>query len=175
MHHLSRRLAATILVLTAVLVAFGTTPASAAPLQGANRFENAPFVQTVGGVFTGTTQHATKQFGERVHAGNAGGASVWFRWRAVNDGTVRFSTRGSDFDTLLAVYRGNALGTLSEVCANDDAHSAPMGEFWSQVQFQAHAGVTYRIVIDGYNDDGTDPPPVERGDYVLRVLNYAQA
>jgi hypothetical protein len=166
------RLAAALLIATGALVGLTPSPAAAAPLQGANRFENAPLVQTVGGTFTGNTFSATKQFGERVHAGNAGGASVWFRWRAVNNGPVRFSTRGSDFDTLLAVYRGNALGSLVQVRANDDVAS---GDRTSRVQFQAQAGVTYRIVIDGYNRNELDPPPAERGNYVLRVLNYAQA
>ena len=172
MKHVWRRSAATILALTALLLGTGTAPASAAELQGANRFENAPTIQTVGGIFRGDTFRATRQAGEPLHAGQDGGASVWFKWRAIGSGPVRFSTRGSDFDTVLAVYRGRTIDHLVPVKANDDVAG---GTLWSRVQFQAVDGATYRIVIDGFNGNGAGvPPPVERGNYVLRVVNYVQ-
>jgi hypothetical protein len=143
-------------------------PASAATLQGANRFENAPFVQSVGGVFRGTNVGATRQAGEPEHPASEGGASVWFKWRAVNDGPALITTRGSDFDTILAVYRGSQLNHLVRVAANDDTPT--QDEVWSRVRFNAQAGVTYRIQLDGYNFNGpSSPPPVETGNYVLRV------
>jgi hypothetical protein len=169
--HLSLRRGAAILVaLVSLILGFTSTPAGAAPLQGANQFGNAPFVQSVGGVFRGTTVGTNKQAGEPDHANNDGGASVWFKWRAVNDGPVRITTRGSDFDTLLAVYRGPDLQNLAVVRQNDDTPEADF--LWSRVQFPAQAGVTYRIAIDGYNGSGAGtPPPVERGNYVLRITN----
>lgn len=167
------RTATASLAVAGLVLGAGVTPASAAPLQGANQFGNAPFIQTVGGIFTGDTFGANKQPGEPDHAMNDGGASVWFKWRAIGSGPVRFSTRGSDFDTTLAVYRGNDVAHLALVRQNDDNpnHTG----VWSQVQFQAVDGVTYRIAIDGYNRNGAGaPPPVQRGDYVLRVINYTQ-
>ena len=169
MFHRFRRGAAILAAAVSLVVGFAA-PADAAELQGANQFGNAPFVQSVGGVFRGTTFGTNKQAGEPDHANNDGGASVWFKWRAVNDGVVRITTRGSDFDTLLAVYRGATVQNLALVRQNDDT---PEGSFlWSRVQFPAQAGVTYRIAIDGYNRSGAGtPPPVERGNYVLRITN----
>ena len=170
MRHPLRRVAAIAIVLSALALGSGATPASAAELQGANRFANAPFIQTVGGIFRGDNFGASREPGEPQHASTLGGASVWFKWRAIGDGPVRFTTRGSDFDTVLAVYRGRSVDHLVEVRSNDDVQS---GTTWSRVQFQAVDGATYRIAIDGYNGV-PGPPPVERGNYVLRVINFAQ-
>src|SRR5262245_62706683 len=59
------------------------------------------------GKITGSTSQATKEQGEPDHAGDSGGHSVWYAWRAPEAGTVSFDTAGSDFDTLLAVYLGS--------------------------------------------------------------------
>ena len=58
---------------------------------------------------TGTNVGATKQAGEPNHAGNAGGASVWYKWTAPVTGTATVSTAGSNFDTLLGVYKGTSV------------------------------------------------------------------
>jgi len=171
MHNPVRRVAA-LLAVGGLVLGFAPAPAGAAELQGANQFGNAPFVQTVGGVFRGETFGTNKQPGEPDHAGNLGGASVWFKWRAIGSGPVRITTRGSDFDTLLAVYRGPRVDNLVPVASNDDTPT--VDALWSRVRFNAVDGVTYRIAIDGYNRNGTSFPPVERGNYVLRVTNYVQ-
>ena len=85
--------------------------------------------------------------GEPNHAGNSGGASVWWTWTASTAGPVTFDTRGSDFDTLLAVYTGDSLGNLVEVASNDDASTK---DFQSVVRFNAQQGQTYHIAVDGY-------------------------
>jgi subtilisin family serine protease len=103
----------------------------------------------VGGTFdvTSTNRGATKQSGEPNHAGNAGGASVWFRWTAPNTRHFTIRTFGSTFDTLLGIYRGTRVGGLTRVAANDDR---PRGGVSSLVRFRATAGVTYRIAVDGF-------------------------
>lgn len=91
---------------------------------------------------------ATKEAGEPAHAGRGGGASVWYRWTAPSRGIARFDTSGSDFDTLLAVYVGNAVGALLEVASNDDEPSIfPR----SALMFETVAGTTYHIAVDGYD------------------------
>lgn len=101
-----------------------------------------------GGSFdvTGTNRAATKQAGEPNHAGDPGGASVWFRWTAPQTRFFTIRTFGSDFDTLLAVYRGATVANLTPVIANDDS---PSGGAHSRLRFRAVAGVTYRIAVDG--------------------------
>ena len=90
---------------------------------------------------------SSKESGEPNHAGNAGGHSVWFSWTPTSNQTVIISTRHSDFDTLLAVYTGNAVSSLSLIASNDDVSS---GIHQSTVSFDASAGTTYRIAVDGY-------------------------
>ena len=89
--------------------------------------------------------NATREPGEPNHAGVPGGKSVWFTWTPLLSGVATFSTAGSSFDTLLAVYTGNNLTNLTEVASDDDAG----GYYTSQVMFNAVAGTTYAIAIDG--------------------------
>jgi len=97
---------------------------------------------------TGQNVAATKQTGEPNHAGNAGGRSVWYRWSAPTGGSVVLDTFGSDFDTLLAVYTGSAVGSLVLVAANDDFNS---NDLRSKVTFTAASNTTYQIAVDGYS------------------------
>jgi hypothetical protein len=102
-------------------------------------------------VLTGTadfawadTTLATKETGEPNHGGNAGGASVWYRWTAPVSGLFSLDTTGSAFNTLLAVYTGNAVSHLSVVASNTAPADGPLS-------FQATQGVAYQIAVDGFN------------------------
>ena len=90
---------------------------------------------------------ATKEPNELAHAGNIGGRSVWYCWTAPTNGRVRYDTIGSAFDTLLAVYMGNRVDALTLVGSDDG--SGPNDT--SVVQFNAVAGQTYRIAVDGFS------------------------
>src|SRR5262249_49451318 len=107
----------------------------------------------------GTTLKATKEPGEPNHAGNPGGHSIWYVWIAPTNGPVVFDTLGSRFNTLLAVYTGTA-GSLTNIAANDDALTNGL----SRITFNAVAGVTYHIVVDGRD-----------GDSGISVLNWRPA
>ena len=73
-------------------------------------------------------------------------SSVWFKWTAPASGKVTFSTAGSDFDTVLGVYRCD---TLAAVAFNDDTD-----DIASHCTFIAVEGQTYYVVVAGYNDSG---------------------
>jgi len=88
---------------------------------------------------------ATTEAGEPDHAGLSGGASVWWRFEAGEDGTLTFDTTGSAIDTVLAVYTGATLAGLSEV-ASDAGGGTGVA---SAVSFAATAGVDYRVAVDG--------------------------
>ncbi len=60
---------------------------------------------------------------------------------------MRSSRSYSDFDTLLAVYTGASLDTLTVVAANDDA-GAQVSQ--SMLSFRATAGTEYRVAVDGF-------------------------
>jgi hypothetical protein len=96
---------------------------------------------------TGDNYFATKQPNEPNHADELGGASVWWTWTAPVTGNVTIDTKGTDFDTLLAVYRGFALTNLVPVASNDDAST---NQATSLVTFAATAGTAYQIAVDGF-------------------------
>jgi hypothetical protein len=118
--------------------------ASAQPLSGSDASREAD-----------TNRKATKEVGEPAHAGNPGGASVWYSWTAPADGPVAVDTAGSDFDTVLAVYTGTSVGSLAEITANDDV--IPGSDQTSKVTFTGSSGQTYRIAVDGFKEAGDAP------------------
>ncbi len=104
---------------------------------------------------TGTNVNATKQTGEPLHAGNSGGRSVWWKWTAPGAGPVNLDTRGSYFDTTLAVYTGSALTSLTAIASNDDLSATPHVQA-SAVTFSAASGTTYLIAVDGFNNNDSN-------------------
>src|SRR5215475_10167336 len=90
-------LAATALLITAS--AYATAPS--------NDNHTSPMALTPGGSgntpLTEQTAGATLEPGEPTHAGDAGGASVWFSWTPNFTGTAVVDTIGSNFDTVLDV------------------------------------------------------------------------
>jgi hypothetical protein len=83
---------------------------------------------------------------------NNGAHSVWYKWVAPAAGQVTIDTHTSSFDTVLAVYTGSTLPTLTEVpgATSDDT---TLLDNTSEVTFTATQSQTYRIKIDG-KDDG---------------------
>lgn len=127
------------------------------------------------GEASGSNYYATRETGEPLHAGSAGGASVWWEWTTPETGAAIIDTFGSNFDTILAVYSGSSLQTLTEVASNDDADA--MRTWQSKVQFIATSGTTYLIALDGWsgangsivlnwelNPDSVDEPSDQPGD-----------
>lgn len=103
-------------------------------------------------VFTGYNAGAFKEAGEPDHAGQPGGSSVWWRWTNPSaSGQVTISTEGSSFDTVLGVYSGRTVDALTLVISDDNGGL----DSTSQVIFQAEAGATYQIVVDGAAPDQT--------------------
>ena len=95
-----------------------------------------------------SNQNAIREVGEPNHVSQTGGASVWWRWTETDSEPVAIDTFGSNFDTMLAVYTGNALLNLSLVGENDD-----VGVLQSLVSVDAIAGTTYSITVDGFQGD----------------------
>jgi hypothetical protein len=124
------------------------------------------------GSVNGSNVGATSEGGEPQHfppdpaSGALGGGhrSVWYRWQSPSTGTVTLTTAGSRFDTVLAVYTGSALGSLTLVNQADDTPT----DKTSSLTFNATAGVTYRIAVDGYDNDSG-------GDFGPLTLNWSEA
>ena len=99
---------------------------------------------------TANNLNSAKESGEPNHAGNAGGRSVWWRFTPSSQvaGNTTISTKGSSFRTLLAVYTGSSVNNLTAVNS-----AAAADEFSSAIlQFNAQAGTTYWIAVDGHNN-----------------------
>ncbi len=113
-------------------------------------FANRISINGISNVVFGATVNATKEAGEPNHAGNTGGKSVWWSWTAPASGQFILSTAGSDFDTLLVIYTGSVVSSLSSIAASDDAQSQTRS---AALVLTATAGTTYQIAVDGYNGD----------------------
>ncbi|HEY2961265.1 MAG TPA: NF038122 family metalloprotease [Pyrinomonadaceae bacterium] len=131
--------------------------AVAPPSPPANdNFTNAQTITGCSGTVTGTNVAATQESGEPNHSpdNNGGTHSIWYQWQAPASGNVTFTTAGSGFDTVLAVYTGNAVNSLSSIVKNDDVDLGMVTT--STVTFPATAGVFYRIAVDGYNNSSSN-------------------
>jgi hypothetical protein len=140
-----------------------------------DNFANAQILSTCSGSVTGTNESATKEvsLSEPNDPSSPGSTkSVWYQLTATSTGSITIDTRGSNFDTTLAVYTGNSLGSLSPVQSNDDSEDAstPERDVSSFVTFQnVTPGTIYRISVNGYNNDGTG------GDTGNIKLNWTQS
>jgi Fibronectin type III domain len=94
---------------------------------------------------------ASTEFGEPRHNPDPGDPlpsnSLWWNWTSPGNGTVEIDTFASAGDTVLAVYSGDSIGSLTQLAQNDDAGSG----LQSQVSLPVTEGTTYRIAVDGYN------------------------
>ncbi|TWJ19075.1 S8 family serine peptidase [Geobacter argillaceus] len=111
-------------------------------------FANRALLSGDAGQVVATNLNATKEQGEPLHAGNAGGRSVWWHWTPSTSGKGSFNTHGSGFDTLLAVYTGTIVTGLTQIAANDNDGSPGNT---SGLTFTALAGNDYLIAVDGFN------------------------
>ena len=96
------------------------------------------------------TLNATKEVGEPNHAGNGGGKSAWWNYTSPVDGLLTLSTSNSTFDTVLAVYTGPNVQSLTLVADNDDAFAGAPGNF-SRLTLGVVANQVYHIAVDGFD------------------------
>ena len=95
---------------------------------------------------------ASKEPGEPEHAGNQGGVSVWYRWKAPYSGSYSINpcveSQGVPrlYHAVVAVYTGSSVASLTKVA------STGMYCWPGELSFNAEGGVTYRIAVDGYRD-----------------------
>jgi hypothetical protein len=154
-----------IATLTAPLLAAGlvgglaTTSAQAVNPPPNDQFRQAEVLTGCHATGEGDILGATGQPGEPAHFSVASKPkqSAWSKWRAPQDGNVVVDTEGSDYDTILAVYRGRRIGALTPVASDDDSGTGLL----SQVSFNAHEDVTYRIAVDSFGGG--------EGNYLLNV------
>ena len=103
-------------------------------------------------VVNGTTAGGSREPSEPDHLdsgqGDAGfwlgDNTVWYSWTAPGSGLATIDVCTAAIDSILAVYTGADLNSLTRVV--DDNNSCASG-FGSKVTFNATAGTTYRIAV----------------------------
>jgi fibronectin type 3 domain-containing protein len=122
-------------------------------------FANATPISGDSGSASGTNVAATLEAGEptQIQVGDAMpspiGKTVWWKWTAPADGNYVFDTFGSGVqDTVLAVYSGSSLATLTLVGSGDDAD----GVRQSRASFDAQGGVVYYVQVGSYDGGEED-------------------
>jgi hypothetical protein len=111
-----------------------------------DNFAAATFLSNLSGNRTGNNCAATIEAGEPQFAG--GSRTIWYSWRAVTNTCVFFSTAGSPFDTVLCVFTGANVASLTQVGCNDDGNGKGVA---SRVEFVAQSNVTYWIQAAGFS------------------------
>src|SRR5207302_2835949 len=115
-----------------------------------DNFSDAIELTGIAGTVTAVNERATREPGEPLHAGNEGGHSIWYKFRAPVNGLLFLTATNSDFDTLLAVYLGDSVTNLTPVASNDDAFP---GSGFSQLSTAVASNTIYYIAVDGYGGD----------------------
>ena len=137
---------AVVLALVGLLLLSVSATAEAAPPANDN-FADAQELVGLPATTTGTNVDATAETNEPNHGYSDSANSVWYQWTATSDGSVAVDLSGSDFDTLVAIYTGSTLGTLTQVGFDDDNGDGNS----SRAGFSVASGETYRIVVAGYS------------------------
>ena len=132
------------LVFIAFLTLIGRAPGAAIN----DNFANG--IVLIGSSLTSTSYNvgATVETGEPNPLGNTGTRrTIWWTWTAPTNGSARISTIGSAAaDTLLAIYTGTAVGSLTLVASDDDSG----GGFKSLVTFNAVSNTQYQIQVERF-------------------------
>ena len=118
---------------------------SFAGLPGNDNFANRSVISGTSIHVSGTTSGATREPGEPDHDGYPGGHSIWWSWTAPTSGQVTLDAAGSSVTTLIAVYTGTNVASLTSV-AGGNASFAP-------VIFNCRVGEAYQIALDHWYSD----------------------
>lgn len=122
-----------------------------------DRFIKKPILASTTTSVSGSNDGATADTGEPAHAGFTATRSVWWTWVAPTDGYLSLDTLGSvnetddALDTVLAVYTGSQIDSLTLIDSNDNDGSA----ITSKVRFAVSKGVVYQIAVDSRVEGGS--------------------
>lgn len=107
-------------------------------------FARAGSISAIPGSITGNTTGATLEPGEPAPCGQIG-ATVWYSFTVATDQALQIDTFGSGYNTVLAVYAGASLPSLTSIACNDGYE----GGLHSRILVQVSAGRTYNVQVGG--------------------------
>jgi cysteine-rich repeat protein len=101
----------------------------------------------------GTTARATRETNEPDHYTEnlpdagwwLGDHSVWYQWTASSQGPVNVDVCTGAIDSIVAVYSGSTLGSLSRIIDNNNGNCA--GGWGAKVVFAPTPGANYHIAV----------------------------
>lgn len=127
---------------------------------GANdNFTDAFLIQNLPTIVEQTTDGFTRETGEPPAAPSCDiGATAWFRFSVSQSRLVTFRTAGSDFDTLIALYSGSAINSLTQLGCDDDSGPG----LQSEMTLDLAANTTYYLQAGGFRG--------RSGNLVLTIL-----
>ena len=113
-----------------------------------DKFADAAELTGASGSVTATNEAATNEDGEPlVLRWSSATTTVWWKWTAPEAGSATFDTVGSAFDTVMGIYSGSALRSLTTIAQDDDGGGGRV----SKCTFDCTAGTTYYVCIGGYS------------------------
>lgn len=131
-------------------LSFGLKTEDPLPPPSNDNFADATVITTLPITSTVNTLGATMQDGEPQPSSSCtGGAtvdhSVWYEFTPTTTVTIGADTFGSKFDTVIAVYTGSDLSSLTEVACNDQWNGNQ-----SRVILETSIGTTYYFQVSGW-------------------------
>lgn len=123
--------------------------APAAPPTNDN-FAAALALTGLAGTTAGDLTDATLEAGEK--GAGRGSNSVWWSWKAPLAGWYAFDTSGSSCDTMLGVWQGTNVATLTMIGTNDNELGTS-----SLVPFEAPSSAVYYVQVSGTSVSDTGP------------------
>jgi len=111
-------------------------------------FASASTLSGSSGSVTGSNVGATSESGEPLLATWPSAKTVWWKWTAPSSGKVRFDTIGSAFDTVMGVYTGSSLSSLTKIAEDDDGGGSGNT---SKCEFDCTSGTRYYVAVAGYS------------------------
>ena len=142
-----------LLAAVVVAAAIGFTPSVAsAAAPGNDQFANAYELVGAGNTRVATNVDATLELFEPAHAGATSATkTVWWKWTTFRPGLLYVSLAGSNFDTVLGIYKpdypGAPVKEIEEVASNDDSGD---GLTSAVERVRVESGQTYYIAVAGY-------------------------
>lgn len=116
---------------------------------GNDNFDRAFLLDGTSVAVSTSNRGASRQKGEPKHTGAQGGGSLWWKIQPRTSGYLTIDTLGSSIDTLLSLYQGATLETLTEITGNDDISASIKQSRVSR--FAVEPGTQYLLAVDGKN------------------------